>query len=361
VSDPVTAPASWYDGLTAARHTGMLVWDGGPSFVLHDDRGESSQVNFADLTHLDKRRDELVFSRSSNPDFRLTLPRDLPDALEHHLPRAGTYGKWVDRIGLWRAAVAFGVVSAAALTLFLTAPDWLGPRVPESWERKLGEAMVGDFGNRVCHTPAGDAALAKLVARVDTSGEPVKVGVANIDMVNAVALPGAQVLVFNGLLREAESPEEVAGVLAHEVGHVRERHVMTAVLRQFGLSILATGFNSSVSETLFGVASLGYSRDAEREADDFARMRMGESDISPLGSAGFFERMAKQYGDEADDRPAVVGWMATHPSSGDRAKAYRTGFVKGHDYQPVLTAEEFSALKSMCSQDKDVESFDLFS
>lgn len=361
MSEPVTAPASWFDGVTAARHKGLLVWQDGASFALHDDRGNSLGVDFADLSLLDTRREELVFSRLSVPDFRLTLPRDLPEALAHRLPRASTYGRWVDRLGLWRAALGFAVASAAVLALFLTAPEWLGPRVPESWERRLGEAMVGDFGNRVCHTPAGDAALAKLVARVDTAGEPVRAGVANIDMVNAVALPGGQVLVFNGLLREAESPEEVAGVLAHEVGHVRERHVMTAVLRQFGLSILATGFNSSISETLFGVANLGYSREAEREADDFARARMRESDISPLGSADFFERMAKQFGDEAEDRPAVVGWMASHPSSGERAKAYRAGYVKGHGYRPVLSAQEFAALKSMCKQDKDVEGFDIFS
>ncbi|HBR85348.1 MAG TPA: peptidase, partial [Erythrobacter sp.] len=77
-------------------------------------------------------------------------------------------------------------------------------------------------------------------------------------------LPGGQVLLFDGLVQQAESPEELAGVLGHEVGHVRERHVMTALLRQFGMSILLAGADSGVTNGVFGLAAMGYSRDAER-------------------------------------------------------------------------------------------------
>ena len=171
-------------------------------------------------------------------------------------------------------------------------------------------------------------------------------------MVNAVALPGGQVMLFDGLVQQADSPEELAGVLAHEVGHVRERHVMTALLRQFGLSILLAGADS-------GLAAMGYSRDAEREADDYARARMAQSNISPMGAAGFFERMAESQGDN-EDAPAVIGWLASHPSSGERAEAYRAAAEEDTDYPPVLTEAEFAALKSMCAQDPDVEEFGFF-
>ena len=178
-------------------------------------------------------------------------------------------------------------------------------------------------------------------------------------MVNAVALPGGQVMLFDGLVQQADSPEELAGVLAHEVGHVRERHVMTALLRQFGLSILLAGADSGVTNGVFGLAAMGYSRDAEREADDYARARMAQSDISPMGAAGFFERMAESQGD-SEDAPAVIGWLASHPSSGERAEAYRAAAKEDADYPPVLTEAEFAALKSMCAQDSDVEEFGFF-
>ena len=348
-------PASWYDGQTAIRHTGDAVWDGGDTLHLAGGNG-AVDVPFADLEYGEERGGERVYRRVSLPEFRLVLPADLPPALAAQLPSAQTYGAWIDTLGLGKAIALFAVISAGVVALFLTAPEWLGPRIPVSWERKLGDAMVGDMGNRLCHTPAGDAALAKLLAAVDPADEKVRAGVANIDMVNAIALPGGQVMLFDGLVQNAQSPEELAGVLGHEVGHVRERHVMTALLRQFGFSILLSGANSGVGETLFGLAAMGYSRDAEREADVFARQRMAESGVSPLGAARFFERIGGKHDGEQN---TVIGWVSSHPDPAERARAYRAA-AKGKTFRPVLTSQEFAALKSMCRDDPDVEEFDFF-
>ena len=355
-NEGIAVPASWYDGISAIRHEGSARWQRG-ELVLETVDGAITSVAPDDLTFAETQPDRNVYRRRSAPDFRLYLPRDLPPGFASHLPEGREYGGWIDRIGLGKAAIAFAAVSAAAVALFLTAPDWLGPRIPETWERSLGQAMVGDFGGRLCSTPKGDAALAKLLDRVDPGDPQVRAGIANIDMVNAVALPGAQVLLFDGLVQQAESPEELAGVLGHEVGHVRERHVMTALLRQFGFSILLSGANSGLGDTAFGLAQMGYSRDAEREADEYARARLAESDISPLGAASFFERMAEKYGDSDD---TLFGWVASHPSAGERARLYRQAAREGAPYPPVLTDAEFEALKTMCADDPDVEEFEFF-
>ncbi|MBY6127465.1 M48 family metallopeptidase [Qipengyuania aquimaris] len=348
-------PAQWYDGHSAVRHEGEATWDGRDKLSL---RGFTSEmeVELSDLEYGEHRGGQLVYRSASQPDFRLILPEDLPPGLAAHLPEKQTYGAWVDKLGLGKATAVFAAFSIGAVALFMTAPEWLGPRIPQSWERNLGDAMVGDLGNRLCSTPQGDAALAKLLDAVDPEDQQVRAGVANIGMVNAVALPGGQVLLFDGLVQEAETPEELAGVLGHEVGHVRERHVMTALLRQFGLSILLSGANSGVGDTVFGLASMGYSRDAEREADQFARDRMEESNVSPLGAARFFERLG---GDEEGEENAITGWVSSHPEPAERARAYRDA-AKGGNFAPVLTEDEFDALKSMCRQDRDVEDFDLF-
>lgn len=358
MEDSFRSAAEWYDGTNALRHRGHLQWDGREGFVVE---APTSRLEFAaaDLRFLEARPGHILYRRQSAPDFRLILPEDLPPGLASHLPARSEYGAWVDRLGIGRAIAIFAVASAAALALFMTAPDWLGPRIPESWERNLGQAMIGDFGGRICHTPQGDAALKKLLDAVDPAATQVNAGVANIDMVNAVALPGAQVLLFDGIVQQAESPEELAGVLGHEVGHVRERHVMTALMRQFGLSVLLAGANTGVGDTLAGVASMGYSREAEREADEYARARMAQSDISPLGAADFFERVAEKSG-EGDDQSAVVGWLASHPAAGERAREYKAAAKKGENYRPVLTAGEFAALKSMCKDDPEVEEFEFF-
>ena len=358
MDDAFEVPADWYDGTNALRHAGVLRWDGRGGLSL---QASSSRVdlNAADLRFGDTRTDRTIYRRESVPDFRLVLPNDLPPGLASQLPEKSEYGAWVDKLGLGKAAAIFTVVSVAAVALFMTAPDWLGPRIPASWERNIGEAMVGDFGGRICHTPEGDAALAKLLGKVDPAKEKVRAGIANMDMVNAIALPGGQVLLFDGLVQQAESPEELAGVLAHEVGHVRERHVMTALLRQFGLSVLLAGADSGLTNGAVGLASMGYSRDAEREADDYARARMAQSDISPLGAASFFERMAKEHGGE-DNSPALLGWIASHPSSNERAKAYRDAAAGRTAYPPAITDDEFEALKTMCADDPDVEEFEFF-
>lgn len=358
MEDAFRSPARWYDGTNAIRHEGELSWDGSGNFRLVSATSDTSFVA-DDLRFAETRPGTLIYRRESIPEFRLILPDDLPPGLAAQLPAKSEYGAWIDRLGLGRAAAVFAVTSAAAIALFLTAPAWLGPRIPETWEGKIGDAMIGDFGGRLCETPAGTAALDKLLAKVDPGKVKVGAGVANIDMINAVALPGGQVLLFDGLVQQAESPEELAGVLGHEVGHVRERHVMTALLRQFGLSVLLAGADSGVTNSVFGLASMGYSREAEREADEYARSRMAESGISPLGAAGFFERMAKDTGD-GEDMPALAGWIASHPSSAERAQAYRAAARKGAPYPPVLTEQEFAALKSMCRDDPDVEEFDFF-
>lgn len=360
VEDAFATSAQWYDGRTAVRHQGTARWDGAGHLAL---RAPTSQIDVAlgELQFTETRGASRLYRRVQDDGFRLTLPAALPPGLAAHLPSAGPYGAWIDRMGLGKAVVAFTLASTAAVALFVTAPDWLGPRIPESWERKIGTAMVGDLGGRMCHTPAGDAAMAKLLAAVDPGKTKVRAGVANIDMVNAIALPGGQVVLFSGIVTQAKSPDELAGVLAHEVGHVRERHVMTALMRQFGLSILLAGTNSNVTSSLAGLASMGYSREAEREADEYARARLAQSDISPVPTAGFFERMAKEAGEPSDDESdAVIGWMASHPAARDRAKAFRAAADKRKMYRPVLTPQEFAALRQMCNEDPDAEEFEFF-
>ena len=348
--------AQWYDGHNAVRHEGEALWQGGDRLHLAA-ASSTMDVAFSDLAWAEERGGQKVYRLQSEPEFRLILPADLPAGIEARLPAKATYGAWVDKLGLGKATAIFAAVSVAAVALFMTAPEWLGPRIPVSWEQKLGDAMIGDFGGRLCSTPEGDAAMAKLLDAVDPAPVQVRAGVANIGMVNAVAVPGGRVMLFDGLVQQAETPEELAGVLGHEVGHVRERHVMTALLRQFGLTILLSGANSGVGDTVFGLASMGYSRDAEREADEYSRARMAESDVSPLGAAAFFERLG---GDEEDSEGSnITGWIASHPGPGERARAYRAA-ARGKTFKPVLTAAEFEAIKSMCKDDPDVEAFEFF-
>ena len=355
MEDAFRCRATWYDGVTALRREGEVHWDGADRLTLVEGGGSPLDLAPGELAFHETRPDAVVYRRSDDDGFRLILPKTLPAGLAARLPQPREYGGWIDRFGLGKAALGFGVVSAAVLALGFTAPEWLGPLVPYSWEQRMGDAMIGDMGNRLCHTPEGDAALEAMVDRVNDDGDPIRFGVANSEMVNAVALPGGRVLLFDGLVQEAESAEELTGILAHEIGHVRERHVMTALLRQFGLAILTTGVDTSVGSSLLGVASMSYSRAAEREADEWARAAMAKGDVSPLGAARFFERLLE----EGADTPRALTWLGSHPAQGERAEAFRNAGDGAAAYRPVLSDEQFAAIKRMCEADPDVEAFEL--
>lgn len=359
-----TIRAFWYDGQTARRHQGIAEWDGGDNLRLVGEDGAALIVAIDDLVFVERgvmdgsyaRRSKKGAKRSDD-GFRLVFTGTVPGALGARLPRGQRFGKWIDSLGLPSAAALFGLVSAALVAATMTAPTWLGPRVPPSWERRIGDAMLGDLGNRMCHTPASDAALARLVNRLDPGRPVTRVAIANVDMVNAVALPGGQVLIFDGLIQESENPDELAGVIGHEIGHVRERHVMQALLRQFGLSILLGGLNSDIGTGVFGVAAMSYSREAEREADIFARDQLARAQISPKGTADFFAYLKAESG---GDGPRWAGWVASHPMAGEREAMFRKAVVKDKAYTPAMSRADYVAIRDACENDPDVEKFEIF-
>lgn len=355
--------AAWlFDGVSARRREVELVSDGGEQLELiaTDGGAELDPVALSSLVRREDQGGHPVFGHADIHGWRLGITGAIPPDLAARLPGHKHYGGVIDRFGLWPTAGAFAAVSAVALLVAFTVPQWLAPLVPPSWEQRMGDAIVGDFGGRFCDAAPGKAVLDAMVAKIDRR-KGLQVEVANIDMVNAAALPGGKVILFKGLILNAKSPEEVAGVLAHEIGHVRERHVMQALLRQFGLSILLGGANSDAIGQLGGIVTLGYGREAEREADQFARTRMRAADISPLGVAAFFRRLAKAEAVVGEGRAArLVGYISSHPLSTERRAAFEASARKGHNYTPTLSKAQWTALKRICRDDKDVKEFDLF-
>lgn len=349
-----TTAADLFDGQSAMRHPVSLRWVAGGLEVAREDRVEV--VPELALTLNERRDDRLVYGQRDVSGWRLIVPLDAPRELVDRLPQGGNYGRWIDRFGLARASLVLGTLSAAVVAAVMTAPNWLGPRVPETWERRIGAVMVGDLAPFTCTTAQSDAALAALVRDVDGGQSRITVQIAKIDMVNAVALPGGRVLIFDQLVQEAKSPDELAGVLAHEIGHVRKRHVMQALLRQFGLSILLSGANSDLGGTLGGVATMGYSRKAEREADAWSRGRLAAADISPAATAAFFGRLRKLDPTAGNKQ---LGYLNSHPDPGEREQAFAKAVQAGKVYRPALDPAQFAALKAACSQDKEAKQWSL--
>lgn len=339
--------ADLHDGLSARRHRVAVALEGDALQIDRAD-GVRERVPLADLARRDAGQEGDRLVRPAVPGWRLDFPGGVPALLAQHMPAPANYGGWIDRIGVWRASVGFAALSAALVAAVLAAPEWVAPLIPHSVERRMGTAMVGDFAEATCHTPAGDAALAHLVQQLDLPGQPpVQPQVVRFGIVNAFALPGDRIVLFSGLFDDVKDPDAIAGVVAHELGHVRKRHVLHAVLRQLGISVIMAGTSGALPQQLAQISGLRYSRSAEAEADAFARDRLAWARISPLPTAQFFTRLATQ---EPDARWAAM--LNSHPPSQDRAAAFRASLRPNIAYHPALSPAEWHALSRICADDK---------
>jgi len=340
-----------YDGTSGTRHHPRLDWNA-ETFSLRWEGGASGPHRWGELIPMSGTGGRSVYGLKGNTGWRLGFAGRPPEDFAVHLPMPARYGRWIDRLGLWRAVALFGVIAAGTVYLAVRAPGWIAPHVPQSWENRLGDSLVGDFGGRICETPASVDAIEKLRNSLGDDVPLRRISIVNVKMVNAIALPGGHVMIFDQLLQEAGSPDELAGVLAHEIGHVRNRDTMTALVRQFGLSLVLGGFGGDLGNTLNGLLALSYSRDAEREADRYAIEALQQANISPLPTAAFFARLGKQAGDERLER--VTNWMASHPVSAERRTAFEKSAREGHRYEPSLTPAEWQALLNACKDDPTV-------
>ncbi len=139
----------------------------------------------------------------------------------------------------------------------------------------------------------------------------------------------------------------MAGVLAHEIAHVEERHVTESMIRAFGFGLIVSAFGGNTGANVETLIAAGYSRRAEHEADAEAIEALARADISPLATATFFERLADR--EKSLGRVAVgLSYISTHPMSEDRQNNFRASAVRGKRYVPALSPQEWKALKNIC-------------
>ena len=155
----------------------------------------------------------------------------------------------------------------------------------------------------------------------------------NPTTINAFAVPGGHLYVYTGLLLAAESEAEVAGVMAHEIGHIVGRHSANQMAAQVGLDILANIALGEEPDQLsalaanFGKASAsaGFSRDDESEADKYGVKYAIAAGYDPRGLLTFFEKLKAL---EGPSRTGLESLMASHPATEKRIKAIEKRIAK---------------------------------
>jgi Zn-dependent protease with chaperone function len=228
-------------------------------------------------------------------------------------------------ITLWLAAGAAGV--AAAFFGIPLAAERVAPFVPQVWQEALGdkvrpaviEALKARGGSgRVCAQHSDLPPLGALVARLANAGglSPLpRVSIIDLDLPNAFALPGTQVMVTSGLLRFMEGPNELAAVLAHEFGHVKHRDPVASLVSYLGWDAVTSAlFGTGLAATLGrSVVLAANSRSVEIRADAFAVTTLRVAGLDATGGAAFMQRLATR-------ETVELGYLSSHPDSSQRAE-----------------------------------------
>jgi Zn-dependent protease with chaperone function len=336
-----------YDGVTGHPHPVAVTFEHA-GIRLSQSGGWSDEVESAQLRRYDPAPDTLRLGRKDQPGWRLLLPLESAGELEALLGKEERYGRWVDRVGLIPALVVGGVITAAVVTLGYLAPHWLAPHVPMRWERDVGGAIVGDFGDLRCRNADGQKALEALVERVApgaTQGpNGIKVAALDVPVFNAAALPGGYIVVFKPAITETDS-DALAGILAHEVAHVRRRHVTEALLRELGIGALIRTFAGNVGGNAEQIVSLSYTRENEAQADSDAIAMLRRAGISPKPTAALFTKLSREQG---EGRSYSAEFLQSHPLSTGRAQKFAASFDPHAHYHPALTRAQSDALFNVC-------------
>ena len=282
-----------------------------------------------------------------NPDVIRAFRQMAPDHMSRPLEQAAEQVRQARQ----RHRVVWGLVSGTVLVVVLGL--WFGSdalvelavnRIPVEWEQKLGESAYREFlaGQDVTKDGLAVAAVKEMTQRlashVPNNPYRFEVTVVKSDVVNAFALPGGYVVVFTGLMKKAESPEEVAGVLSHELNHVLQRHGLERIIKQLGFVAVVSivlgnppGLGGVMKQLGVELMTLKFGRTQETEADTTGLDLLYRAKINPEGMITFFQRLAEK--DEGR-----VEWLSTHPMSSARADHLKARLAE----MPKQKAEPFS-------------------
>ena len=228
---------------------------------------------------------------------------------------------------------ALGVFVLLLVVLALGAKDravrHLASKIPVAWEIEFGDSLFEQMQRegKIVTDQQLDARLASVTSRllpgIKRADYSFRFHLLEDTNINAFALPGGNVVVLTGLLKAVAKPEELAGVLAHEIAHVTERHGFQKIIESAGLYILAqalfgdaTGLTRAIAGSSQFLLQQKYSRNFEREADDVGWNYLVEANINPRGMIDFFKRLNEIEAKQIE----VPALLRTHPTTEDRIR-----------------------------------------
>lgn len=241
--------------------------------------------------------------------------------------------RWVWFVARMKAKIASLIVAALVGLGLLVLIVWKGVplvfsgvvrMVPVSFEQRLGRAVADSFtsGNSGCDDPELKEELQEIVQRLSSAlpSHPYvfSVQVVNSKDVNALAAPGGYIVVFSGLMERLDSPEQLAGILAHEMQHVIQRHSTKSIVRSLGIQVLlglVLGDPGGLTGIAGNLGMLHFMRGDEQSADEGAIQNLMAAQLDPEEMINAFRKL------ESKKEPGMDGalkYLSTHPPISER-------------------------------------------
>lgn len=244
------------------------------------------------------------------------------------------------------------------LTMIIYGIYWLrnsfgyaiASRVPLAWEENLGNSLFKSLttGKKMYE----DAETLKLLEPItkplteaaSDSGYKFQFHIIEDESLNAFAIPGGHVIIHSGLIQKAESPEEIAGVLAHEISHVTERHSVRQIISSIGIFIVVqalfgdfTGLLAIITQNSGLLLRTKFSRDFEREADAKGFHYLYKSKMDPNGMLVFFGKILEEEKKMIGNSGDILSFISTHPGTEERMEVLKEKIAElpKKDFVPI--------------------------
>ena len=294
-------------------------------------------------------------------DILLAIHRISPETIGHlHNPS--------NRHKRLMFTILAGVVSIPMFWALLTwGIPWLATPItaliPVTWEQQLGQFIAHEIAppESQCQDPKLRESLETISHTLSQplQSNPYRFTITVVDnpTFNALAAPGGNILVFRGLLQETQTPEELAGVLAHEMQHILLRHGMRMLVQQISMAFAVAALSGDASGIMtFGLQaahtlqSLSYSRGAEEQADEQGLHLLLRAQIDPQGMIAFFDNLKDKH--QPDFLPE---YLSTHPSAVERMSRLKAIAESNAPQQthPLLPQSDWSQIRELCGSSKD--------
>jgi beta-barrel assembly-enhancing protease len=343
----------YFDGRSSQLHEGLLnLHDHHWEITLFDEGGTYNKTvwQLAEIKKPEFVGGSNIFKYGEFPQQTLEChdPALLP-ALKNKYPKAKFFGT----ASSWALSAGFGLIGAIAIGIILLGflfykyaippmAEAFADKVPMEYEEKWGDTMLsniiapekvaGDFNYK--KNDSLTILANKFASKINFETKyKLKITVVSSGQINAFALPGGNVVVFDALLKKLKTKEEFAALLGHEVAHINKKHTLKNLFRSLSgyifISLITSDING-ISAVLFenanSIYNLSYSRELEAESDTYALKTMEKNNLNPIGLLNLFVVL------EGANTAEPYEILSSHPLTKNRKDFARKHIIKNKSY-----------------------------